>query len=316
MSFENVIEVAQNDQSLKFNHTCLRIKDPKVSVPFYEEKFGMKLLSRKDFPEMNFSLYFLTFADNKTIPDDSNGKPNPFAIQGTLELTHNWGSEIDATFEINNGNVEPHRGYGHVGFATNDIVAECNKLESLGVEFKKKLSDGRQKDIAFVLDPDGYWIELVEYKKETKLTGYQFNHTMIRIKDPEKSVKFYENVLGMHTILKSEHANAKFTNYFMGYYKQVEDRLAIEGVLELTHNWGTENDPEFHYHNGNDKPQGYGHICVSLKDPSTLCQAIEETYGDAIPWAPKWNQGKIKSLAFLKDPDGYSIEVVPDNLTL
>ncbi|CAL9736545.1 glyoxalase I [Monosporozyma servazzii] len=316
MTFDKIIEVAQNDQSLKLNHTCLRVKDPKVSVQFYEEKFGMKLLNRKDFPDMKFSLYFLTFSGNKDVPKDVNGNLNPFAIQGTLELTHNWGTESDPDYKINNGNVEPHRGYGHVGFATNDIVAECEKLESLGVEFKKRLSDGRQKDIAFVLDPDGYWIELVQYKKETKQTGYKFNHTMIRIKDPEKSVKFYENVLGMHTLMKRDYPEAKFTNYFMGYYKDVEDRLAIEGVLELTHNWGTESDADFHYHNGNDKPQGFGHICITMNDPATLCKTIEETYGDAIPWAPKWNQGKMKGLAFLKDPDGYSIEVVPDNFTL
>lgn len=325
MSFEKVIEVAQNDPSLKLNHTCLRVKDPKVSVPFYEEKFGMKLLNRKDFPDMKFSLYFLTFTGNdkntKIISRDANGNLNPFSIQGTLELTHNWGTESDPDYKVNNGNVEPYRGYGHIAFTTHDIEGECKRLESIGVEFKKKLTDGRQRNIAFVLDPDGYWIELVEYStsgpSKEDLTGYRFNHTMIRVKDPVKSVNFYENVLGMTTLMKSEHANAKFTNYFLGYQnKPVEDRLSLEGVIELTHNWGTENDEAFHYHNGNDKPQGYGHICISLKDPARLCKAIEETYGDEITWAPRWNQGKMKNLAFLKDPDGYSIEVVPEDLTL
>lgn len=320
MSFEKVVTVAQNDPSLKLNHTCLRIKDPKISIPFYEEKFGMKLLNRKDFPDMKFSLYFLTFINdtNKIIQKEGDGNLNPFSIQGTLELTHNWGTESDPDYKINNGNVEPYRGFGHVAFTTNDIEAECKRLESVGVEFKKKLTEGRQKNIAFVLDPDGYWIELLEYNTSNNdvASGYRFNHTMIRVKDPVKSVNFYENVLGMTILMKSEHANGKFTNYFLGYCKQTNDRLSLEGVLELTHNWGTENDEDFHYHNGNDKPQGYGHICISLKNPAELCKAIEETYGDEIKWAPRWNQGKMKNLAFLKDPDGYSIEVVPEDLTL
>lgn len=84
----------------------------------------------------------------------------------------------------------------------------------------------------------------------------------------------------------------------------------------MTHNWGTENDPGFKYHNGNEQPQGYGHICISLDDPATVCQEIDERYGDSIAWGVKFNQGKMKNLAFIKDPDSYSIEVVPSDLAV
>lgn len=307
--FNKVVESAQNNNSLRLNHTCIRVKDPKASVKFYQESFGMKLVSQKDFPEMKFSLYFLSF------PNKDLENTNPFSVNGILELTHNWGTETDPDFKVNNGNVEPNRGFGHIAFTTNDIDEACQELELKKVNFKKRLVDGRQKDIAFVLDPDQYWIEIVGYK-DVNVKGYQFNHTMMRIKDPSLTLPFYQNVLGMKLFLKDDHPNADFTNYFMGYQREYNDRKSIEGVIELCHNWGTENDPNFKYHNGNDNPQGYGHICVSLNDPETLCNEIESKYGDEIEWAPKWNQGKMKQIAFLKDPDGYSIEVVPEDIVL
>ncbi|EDO17358.1 hypothetical protein Kpol_1060p12 [Vanderwaltozyma polyspora DSM 70294] len=319
--FSIKIEAAHNDPSLTFNHTCLRVKDPVRSVEFYEKNFGMKLHAKKDFPDMKFSLYFLSFPKDN-MKTNCHNEPDVFSSEGILELTHNWGSESDPEFKINNGNVEPHRGFGHICFAVADVEKECNDLEAKGVAFQKKLSDGRQKDIAFALDPDGYWIELIGYLNNkhgntlpTKDVGMRFNHTMIRIKDPSKTLDFYQNVLGMKIHKISEHANAKFTNYFLGYdIPEGESWLSMEGILELCHNWGTENDPDFSYHNGNQAPQGYGHICVSCTDPSKLCSEIEEKYGDKITWAPKFNQGKMKNLAFLKDPDGYSIEVVPHGL--
>lgn len=319
MSYETVIEAAQNDGSLTLNHTCIRVKDPKVSVKFYTESFGMKLLGQKDFPDMKFSLYFLAFP-RPDFPRDKDGNITIFGMPGVLELTHNWGSESDPDFKVNNGNEEPHRGYGHICITTKDIQSSCAELEKLNVNFKKRLVDGRQKDIAFVLDPDNYWVELTGYVfngGDTNTHDYRLNHTMIRIKDPEKTLAFYQNVLGMQIIQKSVHENAKFTLYFLGYgLKNGESQHSTQSLLEITHNWGTENDPDFKYHNGNEQPQGYGHICVSSDDPEKLCKEIEEKYGDKITWAPKYNHGKMKNLAFIKDPDNYSIEIVPRHLIL
>jgi len=70
----------------------------------------------------------------------------------------------------------------------------CSRLEGLGVKFQKKLTEGRMKNIAFALDPDGYWVELIGqeklHKKETDIADYCFNHTMFRIKDPKVSLKY------------------------------------------------------------------------------------------------------------------------------
>jgi lactoylglutathione lyase len=69
----------------------------------------------------------------------------------------------------------------------------CSRLEKLRCKFHKKLTDGRMKNIAFVLDPDGYWVELLAQpkidKSETDIADYRFNHTMFRIKDPKVSLK-------------------------------------------------------------------------------------------------------------------------------
>ncbi|CCD27363.1 lactoylglutathione lyase GLO1 NDAI_0K01720 [Naumovozyma dairenensis CBS 421] len=315
------IDKAHNDPSLTFNHTCFRVKDPQKSVSFYENNFGMKLMGKKDFPDMKFSLYFLSFPKSQW-NKNSQGEDDVFSAEGILELTHNWGTESQADLKMNNGNEEPHRGFGHICFSYADVEKACAELEEKGVTFKKKMSDGRQKDIAFVLDPDGYWIEIIQYIKGGESVprtdvGTKFNHTMIRVKDINKTLAFYQNVLGMKILRKSDHPNAKFTLYFLGYpVKEGENSSSKEGVLEVTHNWGTENDPDFHYHNGNTEPQGYGHICVSCKDAAALCDEIETKYGDKLSWAPKFNQGKLKNIAFLKDPDGYSIEIVPHGLTV
>ena len=91
--------------------------------------------------------------------------------------------------------------------------------------------------------------------------GYVFNQTMMRIKEPERSMDFYTRVMGMHLLRKLDFPEMKFTLYFLGY---LDDRqlqsvpgddahrttytFGREAVLELTHNWGTEDKENFSYH--------------------------------------------------------------------
>lgn len=88
---------------------------------------------------------------------------------------------------------------------------------------------------------------------------------MIRVKDIEKSLKFYEDILGMSRVRTIENKDAGFNLYFLGYTDKEplssESQIPqCEGLLELTWNYGTENDANFSYHNGNDQPQGFGHL--------------------------------------------------------
>ena len=147
-----------------FNHTMIRIKDPKVSLDFYTRVMGMKLVRKNDFPNAKFSLYFLgTFNEEETkdLPKDNEEKRGWVLNQKSiLELTHNWGTEKDPNFTYHDGNKEP-RGFGHIAFKVPDVLKACERFEKLGVTFQKKPSDGTMKSIAFIKDPDGYWIEII-----------------------------------------------------------------------------------------------------------------------------------------------------------
>ena len=89
---------------------------------------------------------------------------------------------------------------------------------------------------------------------------------MIRVKDAEKSLKFYQEVMGMTLMREGGNPAGGFTLYFLGYpgkqgFKEGDGTAGREGLLELTWNHGTEKDEAFAYHDGNKGPQGFGHIC-------------------------------------------------------
>ena len=152
-------------QSYVFNQTMLRIKDPNISLDFYTRIIGMKLYRKLDFPDMKFTLYFLGMAkdvDENNVPDDDNKRTTwTFRQRAMLELTHNWGTENDPAFSHTNGNSEP-QGFGHIGFSVPDVYAAAERFEKLGVKFVKKPDDGKMKGLAFIEDPDGYWIEILQ----------------------------------------------------------------------------------------------------------------------------------------------------------
>jgi len=107
------------------------------------------------------------------------------------------------------------------------------------------------------------------------------------VKDPKKSVKFYEH-LGMKMIKKIEQPEAKFDLYFMGYdgpkaASHGKDFSQREGLIELTHNYGSEDKEGRVYTNGNEKEfngqdvkQGFGHVCISVDNLQAACQRIED----------------------------------------
>ncbi|KIW04310.1 lactoylglutathione lyase [Verruconis gallopava] len=303
----------------KLNHSMLRVKDPKRSLDFYQNALGMTLLNTLKNPDAKFDLYFLAYDGPKAV---SSGK-HWTDREGIVELTHNYGTENDENYTVNTGNAEPFKGFGHLAISVDNIQAACKRLEDMGCAFQKKLSDGRMRHIAFVKDPDGYWVEIIgqknvqetENETTTDLGVYRMNHTMIRVKDPKISLDFYQNVMGMKLKRTSENAAAKFNLYFLGYGADADPNppngvnpcADHEGLLELTWNYGTENDKDFKYHNGNDQPQGFGHICVSVDDLQAACQRFEDL---KVNWKKRLTDGRMKNIAFVLDPDGYWIEVV------
>ena len=136
-----------------------RVKDPEVSLKFYTEVMGMKLIKKAEMKEAEFDLYFLAYPEGNTNGKETKTNPQPDR-EGILELTHNYGSEKKSGQVYHNGNDEP-QGFGHICVSVDDLNAACERWESLGVNWKKKLTDGRMRHIAFILDPDNYWIEIV-----------------------------------------------------------------------------------------------------------------------------------------------------------
>eukprot|EP01098_Paradermamoeba_levis_P010518 TRINITY_DN4419_c0_g1_i1.p1 TRINITY_DN4419_c0_g1~~TRINITY_DN4419_c0_g1_i1.p1 ORF type:complete len:172 (-),score=46.40 TRINITY_DN4419_c0_g1_i1:103-618(-) len=141
--------------------TMIRIKEPARSLKFYTEVLGMTLLKKLDFPEMKFSLYFVGYEKIEDVPQDENERKKwMWSRRATVELTHNYGTESDDKFAYHTGNSEP-RGFGHLGIVVPDVEKACERFEKLGVEFVKKPNDGKMKGLAFIKDPDGYWIEVL-----------------------------------------------------------------------------------------------------------------------------------------------------------
>lgn len=151
-------------QGFELTQTMLRIRDPQRSLAFYRDVLGMTLLDQFDFPDMKFSLYFLGYrqAGDAALPTDARERAEfTFRQKGALELTHNWGTEADDDFVgYHNGNTEP-KGFGHIGITVPDVHAAAARFEQMGVPFVKRPDDGSMKGLAFIKDPDGYWIEVL-----------------------------------------------------------------------------------------------------------------------------------------------------------
>ncbi len=155
-------EPEASTQNFVFNHTMLRVKDITASLDFYTRVLGFSLVEKRDFAEAEFSLYFLALVDKAQIPADAAARTVWMkSIPGILELTHNHGTEKDPSFAYHNGNSDP-RGFGHICISVPDVHVACERFEALGVDFQKRLADGRMNSLAFIKDPDGYWVEIIQ----------------------------------------------------------------------------------------------------------------------------------------------------------
>ena len=158
--------------------TMLRIRDPASSLDFYTRVLGMTLLTKLDFPDMGFSLYFLGYVDKDAIPEDPVARAAwMFGLQGLIELTHNYGTESDPEFKgYANGNSDPGKGFGHIGLSVPSVRQACHRFEKMGVEFVKRPSDGKMQNLAFIKDPDGYWIEILEASNAAQFVNWADEH--------------------------------------------------------------------------------------------------------------------------------------------
>ena len=126
---------------MKFLHTMLRVGNLQRSIDFYTQVLGMTLLRQSENPESQYSLAFLGF---------DGGNP----AQAEIELTYNWGAE-----RYDHGNA-----YGHIALGVPDAYAACEKIKAAGGNVTREAGPvkGGSTVIAFVTDPDGYKIELIQ----------------------------------------------------------------------------------------------------------------------------------------------------------
>ena len=127
---------------MRILHTMLRVGDLDKSIDFYVNKLGMSLIRRKDYPHGEFTLAFVGYGSEKD--------------NAVIELTHNWGKNSE-DYEIGDK-------YGHIAIGVKDIHRTCQDLEVNGckVTTKPKTMKNSSTLLAFIEDPDGYKIELIE----------------------------------------------------------------------------------------------------------------------------------------------------------
>ncbi len=120
-------------------------------------------------------------------------------------------------------------------------------------------------------------------------------HTMIRVGDLEKSLKFYTEVLGMNLLRRKDYPSGKFTLAFVGYGEECNT-----AVIELTHNWDQDQ-----YELGD----GYGHIALGVENIYETCASIK-CNGGVVSREPGPMKHGSTVIAFVEDPDGYKIELI------
>jgi lactoylglutathione lyase len=120
-------------------------------------------------------------------------------------------------------------------------------------------------------------------------------HTMLRVGDLERSLRFYTEVLGMQLLRRKDYPSGRFTLAFVGYGEESDHT-----VLELTHNWDTD-----HYALGD----GYGHIALGVDDIQATCAAIAGKGGRVVREPGPMKHGSTV-IAFVEDPDGYKVELI------
>ena len=122
-------------------------------------------------------------------------------------------------------------------------------------------------------------------------------HTVLRVKDLDRSISFYTNILGMSLIRTKDFPDGRFTLAFLGYGSEADTTM-----LELTYNW----DVKYYDHG-----DGYGHIAIGVKDVYKACETIRVSGGTIIREPGPMKYGDT-ILAFVQDPDGYKIELLSE----
>ena len=127
---------------MRILHTMLRVVDLQASIDFYTQVLGMQLLRKNDYPDGKFTLAFVGYG--------------PESEGAVLELTHNWETDV---YELGNA-------YGHIALEVDDAYKACEEIKARGGDVVREAGPMKHGTtvIAFVKDPDGYMVELIQKK--------------------------------------------------------------------------------------------------------------------------------------------------------
>ncbi|KAH8838887.1 hypothetical protein MCOR27_001409 [Pyricularia oryzae] len=298
--------------SYKFNHTMLKVKDPKASIAFYKH-LGMDLLSEYKVPDHKLELYFV--AGDSAI-SASHGT-HQSDREGVLELSYSYGIE-----NTSGGDQEP-RGLRPVCLSVDNVQTTCKALCDAGY----RINCNSEEETAHVLDPDGFWIKLVAHRSLGRIDdtatadykGSKVHHTMIGVRDKNVSRKFYEQVFGMTWKYEQHSTQAGRDRFLLGCGKPHTSGPSVdiskpdvkcEGLLELLCIEDTKNKDGMKHHNGNLKPDDPGHICISVDDIHAACERLESL---GVQWQKRLMDGPFR-VAFIHDPDGNLIEIIQNEM--
>ena len=120
-------------------------------------------------------------------------------------------------------------------------------------------------------------------------------HTMLRVGDLQRSIRFYTDVLGMRLLRQHDYPDGKFTLAFVGYGPESE-----QAAIELTYNYGVDRY---------DLGGGFGHVALEVEDAAAACAQIKSRGGKVVREAGPMKHGSTV-IAFVEDPDGYRIELI------
>ena len=125
---------------MRILHTMLRVNDLKESIDYYQNIFGMKILRQKDYPEAKFSLAFMGYGDEMS--------------NTVIELTHNW----------DKNKYDHGQAFGHIAIEVDDIYETCKDIKNKGGNVVREAGPmmGSKLLLAFIEDPNGYKIELIQ----------------------------------------------------------------------------------------------------------------------------------------------------------
>lgn len=316
---------------MRLIHHVLQIGDPAASLPFYRERLGMALIDQVDGagPAAGERRFYLGFPGPGESPSPGS-RPRLEWAATLLELRHTAGHGA-----ARSAGHEPSRedGYWKIGITLADVGLARSRLTAAGVAVTEPRQFHDVGYLCHLADPDGHGIELLQHRFERHhrparpddslplATAPTLGQITLRIRDPDASLEFYRDLMGMRLLSRQIVEPHRFTLYFLGCTDKTPPDPDIDAVanrewlwqrpyttLELQHVWGTEGT-DFAYRVNDEGSAGFwglGFVAGGLRPALT---GLEDS-GVTVAAGPSHDPWFDADAAVILDPDGYRIRLI------